>query len=48
MSTQNHEAINPEAPLIELPLAVITVGGIGHVHVTLDGADFPATEPDAP
>lgn len=48
MSIKNPHSNVTEAPLIELPLAVITVGGIGHVHVTLDGADFPATEPDAP
>lgn len=37
------EATNLEVLLVELPFTVITVGEIGQVHITLDGADFPAT-----
>lgn len=48
MSIKNPHSNVTEAPLIELPLAVVTVGEIGHVHVTLDGTDFSAPESDVP
>ncbi len=41
MSTQNDEEIQPEPPLVDLPLAVVNVGEMGTVSATFDGVDVP-------
>lgn len=41
MSTQNDAARRPEPPLVDLPLAVVTVGEMGAVSATFDGVDVP-------
>lgn len=41
MSTQKNEAVNHEPPLVDLPLAVVTVGDMGVVSATFDGVDVP-------
>lgn len=41
MSTQNDESQTPEPPLVDLPLAVVTVGEMGAVSASFDGKDVP-------
>ena len=39
MSTQSYDLQNAQPPLVNLPLAVITVGEMGAVSATLDGIE---------
>ena len=41
MSTQSYDLQNAQPPLVNLPLAVITVGEMGAVSATLDGIEAP-------
>lgn len=41
MSTQSYDLQNAQPPLVNLPLAVITVGEMGAVSATLDGIGVP-------
>lgn len=45
MSTHNAPADTPTPPLVDLPLAIISVGEIGTVSVTIDGAELPPPNP---
>lgn len=41
MSNQNVDHRMSESPLVDLPLAVVTVGEMGAVGATLDGIEVP-------
>lgn len=41
MSTQSYDLQNAQPPLVNLPLAVVTVGEMGAVSATIDGIEVP-------
>ena len=41
MSTQSNGFQTPQSPLVDLPLAVVTVGEMGAVRATSDGVEVP-------
>lgn len=45
MSTHNAPTDTPAPPLVDLPLAIISVGEIGTISVTIDGAELPSPNP---
>lgn len=45
MSAHSEPVDTPEPSLVELPLAIITVGEVGAVSATLDGVEFPPPAP---
>lgn len=45
MSPHDAPADTPEPPIVDLPLAIVSVGEVGGVSVTIDGAEFSPPDP---